>query len=100
MCPPPRSVKRDGSLGRPLGKHLGPKSIRDAWTKALKATGIKRGTVYALGRHTYGSRRSVRRGLHLAPPGITGHEDITTTQRYVSLRGQELTADELRALGG
>ena len=27
VCPPPRPVKRDGSLGRPLGKHLGPNSI-------------------------------------------------------------------------
>lgn len=94
-------MKRDGSLGRPLGKHLGPKSIRDAWTKALKATGIKRGTVYALGRHTYGSIVGLSGAVSTwRLQEIMGHEDITTTQRYVSLRGQELTADELRALGG
>ncbi len=29
-----------------------------------------------------------------------GHADIKTTLRYVSLKNQALTADELRALGG
>ena len=101
VCPPPRTVKKNGTPGRALGKHLGAKSIRDAWVKALKATGIKKASVYCYGRHTFASLLGLS-GLVSAwrLQEILGHEDISTTQRYVSLKGQELSPDELRVIGG
>lgn len=100
VCPPPRPVKKNGDLGRPLGKHLGPKSIRDAWSKALKATSIKHAAVYCYSRHTYASLVGLSGAVSAwRLQEILGHADIETTLRYVSLKGQQLSPDELRGLG-
>lgn len=99
VCPPPVRTKKNGTPGKSWGKYLGPKSIAPAWAGALKATGIKRATVYAYGRHTFGSLSGLGGLSAWRLQQIMGHSDIKTTLRYVSLAGQALTAAELQALG-
>jgi integrase len=93
VCPPPARV---GDTGKFLGK----KTIGPALTAAFKATKIKPGKMYDLGRHTFGSL--VGLSANVSAPrlqAIMGHASITTTLRYVSLASQPFSAKELAALG-
>ena len=73
--------------------------IKDALTSAFEATGIEPGTLYQYGRHTFGSLAALGGISTWRLKEIMGHADISTTERYVSLAGQKLTAKELVALG-
>jgi integrase len=93
VCPPPTRV---GDTGKFLGK----KTIGPALTTAFKATKIKPGKMYDVGRHTFGSL--VGLSANVSAPRlqtIMGHASITTTLRYVSLASQPFSAKELAALG-
>jgi integrase len=93
VCPPPSRV---GDTGKFLGK----KTIGPALTAAFKATKIKPGKMYDVGRHTFGSL--VGLSANVSAPrlqAIMGHAPITTTLRYVSLANQPFSAKELAALG-
>jgi integrase len=99
VCPPPVRKRRDGSAGSRVGVHLGPKSINRAMEAAFKTNKIPHATLYAYGRHTYGSLAGLGGISAWRLQEIMGHADIKTTQRYVSLKDQALTSAELRALG-
>jgi integrase len=93
VCPPPARV---GDTGKFLGK----KTIGPALTEAFKATKIKPGKMYDVGRHTFGSL--VGLSANVSAPrlqAIMGHASITTTLRYVSLANQPFSTKELAALG-
>jgi integrase len=100
VCPPPHRTTLEGKRGSSYGKYLGPKSIRQALAEAFPKVKIKPATMYAYGRHTFGSLAALGGLPAWRLQAIMGHQDIKTTLRYVSLADQELTKNELRALGG
>jgi integrase len=100
VCPPPSRKRKNGTLASRMGTHLGAKSINQAMTAAFKKTGIAPGTLYEYGRHTFGSLAGLGGISAWRLQEVMGHADIKTTQRYVSLKGQALTDDERRAIGG
>jgi integrase len=100
VCPPPRRKKRNGTLGRYRGTHLGEQSIRAALTRAFKATGIAPGDFYDYGRHTFASLAALGGAPAWRLQQVLGHADLERTLRYVSLRDRPPTAvAEPAALG-
>jgi integrase len=102
VCPPPPPNRRLQTGKRPgskWGRYLGRVQIKDALAAAFEATGIKPGTLYEYGRHTFGSLAALGGISTWRLKEIMGHSDISTTERYVSLVGQNLTDKELVALG-
>lgn len=100
VCPPPHRVKKNGKPGKAWGKYLGPKSIEPAWTAALAAARFEEADVYDYGRRTFGSIMGLSSDWSVwRLQEVMGHADIKTTERYVSLRDQQLAPTELRALG-
>lgn len=102
VCPPPPPNRRLQTGTRPgskWGRYLGRVQIKDALASAFEATGIEPGTLYEYGRHTFGSLAALGGISTWRLKEIMGHADISTTERYVSLAGQKLTAKELVALG-
>jgi integrase len=92
VCPPPRRKKKNGTLGRYRGTHLGPQSIRAALARAFKATGIEPGEFYDYGRHTFASLVSLGGVPAWRLQEVLGHVNIERTLRYVSLRDPPPTA--------
>jgi integrase len=86
VCPPPRRKKKNGTLGRYRGTHLGPQSIRAALARAFKATGIEPGEFYDYGRHTFAALVALAGAPAWRLREVLGHVDIDRTLRYVSLR--------------
>ncbi len=86
VCPPPRRKKRNGTLGRYRGTHLGPQSIRATLARAFKATGIEPGDFYDYGRHTFASLVALGGAPAWRLCEVLGHVNIDRTLRYVSLR--------------
>jgi site-specific recombinase XerD len=74
--------------------------IKDALALAFVETKISPGTLYEYGRHTFGSLSGLGGISTWRLKEIMGHQDISTTERYVSLKGQALTPAELAAMGG
>ena len=104
VCPPPPpNRKLQTSLGsKPgstWGRYLRREQINDALTAAFEKTNTKPGTWYEYGRHTFGSLSGLGGISTWRLQQIMGHQDISTTERYVSLKGQALTAAELAAMG-
>lgn len=100
VCPPPRRRRKNGTLATPIGRYLGDKSIEQGLAAAFTQTGIKPATLYAYGRHTFGTLAALGGLPAWRLQEVMGHADIKTTLRYVSLRDKALKPDELRALGG
>jgi integrase len=104
VCPPPAPNRKlqtalGSKPGSTWGRYLRPVQIREALASAFEATGIKAGTFYEYGRHTFGSLSGLGGISTWRLKEIMGHQDISTTERYVSLKGQALTPAELAALG-
>ena len=92
VCPPPRRKRRNGTLGRYRGTHLGPQSIRAALARAFKATGIEPAEFYDYGRHTFASLVALGGAPAWRLREVLGHVNIDRTLRYVSLRDPPPTA--------
>jgi integrase len=104
VCPPPPPNRKlqtalGSKPGSAWGRYLDRVQIKDALATAFEATGIKPGTWYEYGRHTFGSLSGLGGISTWRLQQIMGHEDISTTERYVSLKDQALTPAELVALG-
>jgi integrase len=99
VCPPPRRKKKNGSLGRYRGTHLGEQSIRAALARAFKATGIEPGDFYDYGRHTFASLAALGGAPAWRLQQVLGHADLERTLRYVSLRDPPPTAAVVEAAG-
>jgi integrase len=100
VCPPPVRVKKNGTSGKAWGQYLGPKSIGPAWTAALEAAGLESADVYDYGRRSFGSIMGLDPTVSVwRLQEIMGHASVTTTQRYVALRGRDLSSAEVSALG-
>jgi integrase len=101
--PPPPQKKFQTAIGtKPgskWGRYLGRVQIKNALAVAFAETGIKPATWYEYGRHTFGSLSGLGGISTWRLKEIMGHQDISTTERYVSLQGQALTAAELAAMG-
>jgi integrase len=104
VCPPPSPNRKfqtalGSKPGSTWGRYLRREQINDALDTAFEKTKIKPGTWYEYGRHTFGSLSGLGGISTWRLQQIMGHQDISTTERYVSLKGQALTAAELAALG-
>jgi integrase len=100
VCPPAVRMRKNGKPGARYGMYLGPKRFTTALAAAFKVSGIAPGTLYQYGRHTFGSLTALGGVSTWRLKEWMGHQDISTTERYVSLVGQQLTPAELVALGG
>jgi len=100
VCPPPSRTKRDGTAGAQWGTYLGPKAIRETLASGCKTAKLRSSTLYAYGRHTFGSLAALGGISAWRLKDIMGHQDIKTTLRYVDLAHMGLTDQELAALGG
>jgi len=104
VCPPPPPNRKlqtalGSKPGSTWGRYLRREQINDALATAFEKTEIKPGTWYEYGRHTFGSLSGLGGISTWRLQQIMGHQDLSTTERYVSLKGQALTAAELAALG-
>jgi integrase len=104
VCPPPPPNRKfqtalGSKPGSTWGRYLDRVQIKNALAVAFVAAGIRPGTWYEYGRHTFGSLSGLGGISTWRLKEIMGHQDISTTERYVSLKGQALTPAELVALG-
>ena len=91
------ALRYPGKKGRPRGRFLNGRTIRDALSDALKSCGLKSMTFYEAGRHTFASQWVLSGNSIYRLKEIMGHSSVQVTERYAHLTNQLTDAELARA---